>query len=597
MSSNHSSIKRKNYNLICYKLGLIVFSIIILISTIFLFTLNLKQSRQKELSLTKPTPIAASIYPSQVSSDLFINLPFWWNSDFAQYSKIAVNNPTNNTIDQDKYATFSFNHLILVQKGMSSADGSDFQMVYKNGKEIQKIDFNIENPNTTSTLISFNTRNGIKSKLIDDNYFLYFNNRNNTSQTKRQITSSSDQLYARIVETINFPFLITSSRQWLLKGSNLSDEYSKQHIVLKIDKNIRDKLLPTITQSFNLAISTTNKQYPLTKNNDGDFETYINSDSLEVGDYIVQANIKLNTYEFKSQRIKFIVSYPLYITWSIDWEGFDVNNKYLDEMTALSAQFKIPMTQFFNPRIYNISVLSLQRKEYLTNWIKDRINIGDELGMHLHMFQDMVAASGVIPKSQPDWGSRSNGYSTLTTAYSAPEFAKMLNWGIEQFKANGLGVPKGYRAGGWFINSELLTVLNDNGFVYDSSGRESYIFGIKPQKGFWNLGSTTKPYRPNTLNQNSSSNPNLKLWEIPNNGLDSTNNTENVMISKYRDNFSGTPLPSSQILTFCTHPHWMNIDIPRLEKLFSTIDSSAASHDNGPIIYKTIYNAYLDYTK
>ena len=111
------------------------------------------------------------------------------------------------------------------------------------------------------------------------------------------------------------------------------------------------------------------------------------------------------------------------------------------------------------------------------------------------------------------------------------------------------------------------------------------------------MKSTTEPFHPNTTNINSNSKPNLNIWEFPDNGLDSTNHPESILIQKFNDNYKGKPLETKQLLTYCTHPHWLNIDYPRLVKLFDYIDPSLAITDNGPVIYtteNTTYNAYMN---
>lgn len=147
---------------------------------------------------------------------------------------------------------------------------------------------------------------------------------------------------------------------------------------------------------------------------------------------------------------------------------------------------------------------------------------------------------------------------------------------------------KGYRAGGWYINLDNLKVLDKINFEYDSSGREAYSFGKNRIPGFWNLKSTTRPYRISQNDQNSGDPPTLKLLEFPNNGSESTNVPSTEMLKRLKENFKGEPMEDMHVITFLSHPHWFSTDKPRMEELFNEMNKYTAKRDNGPIIYTTL---------
>jgi len=135
----------------------------------------------------------------------------------------------------------------------------------------------------------------------------------------------------------------------------------------------------------------------------------------------------------------------------------------------------------------------------------------------------------------------------------------------------------------------ILRVLDDLGFLIDSSGREAIIYGPNQITNPWNLLSTTKPYQLSRSNQNLNTGPTLSLWEFPNNGMDSTNNKSDVMIQKFQDNFSGQPLNDFQVVTYLSHPHWFDTyDSGTLKELFDHINPYRYDNDGGPVVFNTL---------
>lgn len=148
-------------------------------------------------------------------------------------------------------------------------------------------------------------------------------------------------------------------------------------------------------------------------------------------------NLNPGTYKLRMKFIdyeeiyEFKVSYPLYATWTMDWEGMDVKDEYLEYINTIATNNEMPITHYFNPRIYISSVVSRARRNFLTNWVKDRKSkYGDEISMHLHMHNDFVKAAGVEPRSGPTWGGFHNGYDVPTSVYPPEEFEKFLQQGV-----------------------------------------------------------------------------------------------------------------------------------------------------------------------
>ena len=108
----------------------------------------------------------------------------------------------------------------------------------------------------------------------------------------------------------------------------------------------------------------------------------------------------------------------------------------------------------------------------------------------------------------------------------------------------------------------------------------------------WDLSSTTQPYKPNIYNENSADAPTFNIWEFPNNGGDSWAYSDAQMIQRFNDNYNGKALSSKKMMNYISHPHWFNVDKPKLENLFSYINENTNRDDKGPVIYVTLDQAY-----
>jgi hypothetical protein len=326
----------------------------------------------------------------------------------------------------------------------------------------------------------------------------------------------------------------------------------------------------------------------------GLYYTSIDTTKLSVGSYQLQTSVVADGEEFKSVKNHVFVSYPLFVTWTMDWEGEDVPDDELVNLAEFSSKYDLPVTQLFNPSIYLSSDIPASRAEYLTEWILNRSEVGDEIGMHLHMHHYLVEAAEVEVRTSPKWTNYlNNGHDVPMTAYTEEEITQIIKYAGNLFLENGLPGPLSFRAGGWFANLETLHALEANGFVIDTSGRESYVWGANRIKGYWSLSSTTHPYKPSTTNQNSSTpGPNFVIWEFPNNGADSWFNKADTLIGRFIDNYKQLPLERSQTVTYLSHPHQIHKDIEVLTPTFDHIDQFLITNDQGPVMYVTLLDAY-----
>lgn len=356
---------------------------------------------------------------------------------------------------------------------------------------------------------------------------------------------------------------------------------------------------------------------------------------LSSGTYQIQGRLTFfKTLNFLTTPTTFYISQPLYVTWTIDWEGYDVSDDYLTELADIADQYHIPMTHMFNPYIYIypslpetqrqalvasasaaptnsaslLANLTPERADYLTHWVIQRRDLHqEEIGLHLHMYPELAADAKVQPRLEPTWGGGfTPGYDILTTDYTREEMTQILERAKGWFVSRDLGVPKSYRAGAWFANLDTLQALQDTGFLIDSSGRTSYTFGTNHIQGPWHLSSTTQPYYPSLTDQNQpasvsttqSSNDlaTQRILEIPNNGADTYAFNTDQLISRFTDNFTGEPLTQPQQVTYLSHPHWFYPSRQQtIRQVFDYLHQFNYSEDSGPVVYTTllgVYNAF-----
>lgn len=217
---------------------------------------------------------------------------------------------------------------------------------------------------------------------------------------------------------------VSISRKWYL----IDDSVSKQYREILLDIPNTD-IPDATTKFFTLKYSVENSDVKGTleyNSNQKKWLGKVDLATLKADTYtlLVSADIKDCEYENKKE-MGFNLSYPVYVTWTLDWEGTDVKNANLDSIATISSKYGIPVTHFFNPYIYHI--LSTNRQKYLTDWILSRKSMGDSVGLHLHMYSKYVSKAGVTPKNVR-WGYNGygDGYDVPTSEYSYGEFMKIL---------------------------------------------------------------------------------------------------------------------------------------------------------------------------
>lgn len=489
----------------------------------------------------------------------------WWDEDYAYRRKV---------IDSSSANSIEINHSELVVAGKSNNDGSDLLLVYQPGDDGSIVEMDVVNSDSFQTKLVPKVE---VSKLED--VYLYYGNkslRKVTEETEINTVSTANSTgKSTTTDAEELPLMqLKSLRKWQIQEKNrpvvFNYTISNNLPVQNVDLYVDGKLFKSDYKISDGLLS-------------------VPSNELKVGEVTLFIYSKEN--KLRSNSVKFFLSSPVYVTWTIDWEGVDPTQKYMDMMGKIADEYKFPMTHFFNPRILiNVKIEEYRKKEII-KWVKNRLDKNNEdFALHMHMQHDLVEEAGVKAKLEaPTWDQGFSGYDVPSTVYDYNDFSKIVKWGKQKLIDAGFPEPIGYRTGGWFADMDNLKAIQDAGFVYDSSSRVSFSIGKNGLSQAWELSPTSQPYYPNKDDQSSSKSPNMTLLEIPNNGTDSYWSTADQLLDNFYLNYApGTIVESPVIVTYLTHPEWFDIDDPKLRILFETLEDFSYDMDGGPVRFVTI---------
>jgi hypothetical protein len=583
-----------------------VWSLVILFVSIVAIVFEMRLLLKKEHKNSEPeTENGATLGVTEEKKKSLAETYQWFDENFSYAQQITVSNTGSTSLIPNTAVSFKFDHTLLITENKTRADGNDLQLVYLEGATYKALSYSLADSSTDHAQIDFLLVKNILPGMNDNLYFLYYGNSLAQTPVSSKLESKGVSKKTEISYTVSrseeyHPLVFgKGSRSWVLKGTKGFSEYAQLIYTLNIDKNLDStNTIPeyTIYDASQLTNLKEISQGKILKSGE-DYKIDLPVQSLSPGVYVVQALVKSLGKTYVSQKTPFYVSYPLYVTMTLDWEGSDAKKEALDSVVALQNKHSFPITHFFNPRIYVAKDMSEQRVEELTQWIIERQTAGDEIGMHLHMYYDLVEAAKVEVRKEPKWTNYlDNGHDVPASAYTYDEMKQILAWARDEYLTHGLGSPVSFRAGGWFANIEVLKALNDSGFLIDSSGRDYYVWGNNKLKGYWNLNSLTRPYHPSFSNQNTSKKPTLELMEFSDNGADSYFYKTKDLIKRFDDNYKRVPLGEAQTIVYLSHPHDFTKDFKVLDPVFDCIDQYTVRSDKGPVLYVTLNKANEDFS-
>jgi len=491
----------------------------------------------------------------------------WWNNDYTYRRKIVASDGNDQVI--------KLNHSQLVIDNKSTANGSDLKVVTYDEGNFDEVPVDITNPDQIETYISFTYKN----KRPD--LYLYYGDKSDLPEPNKR-----DLKYANVNQT----------------ASIMDEEVPMLSIVVQKKWNLKEKDSKLLLQVNDSAIVENSSYYYLIDDSKTPFNLNIQSNlatidfsKIEDGAHQLFIIRKNGSEIIRSNSTEFIISEPIYVGWTIDWEGVDPGKQNLENVAKIADEYKIPLTHFFSPRTLSTVKISDSRKKEITNWLKNRINNnGDELDMLLYFQFDMVQEAGVDAKfKEKTWDNGLSGYDMPGTVYNYDEYSKILNWGKQKIIDAGLPSPQGFRAGGWFVNEDNLKAIKNAGFLYDSSSIKPVELGENKIMQDWNITSLSQPYNISLINKNDRSEDKNSLVEIPINGGDSYINSKEEIMDNFTSNYSSNSYSNTpKMIVYSSSPEWIETGKESLENLFATVSNYRYDIDRGPIKFVTLNDWY-----
>ena len=286
----------------------------------------------------------------------------------------------------------------------------------------------------------------------------------------------------------------------------------------------------------------------------------------------------------------FMVSAPEYAVWTLDFEGDAAGDAEMANTAAIADALGVPMTLMWNPRVWTTTQVSASRADAMLAWTKLRASKGDEIALHLHMWNDFVRAAGLVPRTTPSWAGRGDGYDVPITAYNEGETRTLVEYSLRLLAEHGLPKPTSFRGGGLFANAANLRAVAALGFTADCSATSAGPFGQLQLP--WTLASDAQPYFPARDDANTAGD--LILLEAPtiagNTYGHSVSSIAAVAQADLRKIAApGQPAAQRRALTIVSHPGTIDtIERAAIEALFHAFDPYRYDRDSGPLRFVTL---------
>ena len=287
----------------------------------------------------------------------------------------------------------------------------------------------------------------------------------------------------------------------------------------------------------------------------------------------------------------FMLSAPVYVVWTLDFEGDAATNETLDNTYAINRKYFVPLTMLWNPRVWTTAQVSRERADVMRQWTMDIKSAGQgEIGLHLHMWTDFVRAAGVAPRTTPSWAGRGDGYDVPLTAFDEAETKQLLDYALKLMADNGMPKPTSFRGGGLFASAANLRAVAAAGFTADTSATPSGDFGLLSLP--WTLPRDAQPYRPSRTDANVAGD--LPLLEVPNIAGNTYGLTPFSIQRVINDDLAmlppvGAPAMQRRALTLVSHPATIDAtERAAIEKLFEAFEPYRWDRDMGPLRYVTL---------
>lgn len=494
---------------------------------------------------------------------------------------------------------------------------------------VKKLSKNIISINNNNLVLSFNLEPTYKSLVVafsDEVISPSLTTTLNTIGKRAKVTGTR---VARIdkdyVNWMYKPFSM-SGKRWYVQGTKEISEQTDFSAYLPVSCDDLDLYLAKLTGEVKITLKETSIPYSTDCSAVVPYEPYLKEYGQAQSRISIPLTVNMKKQKSGKQTLTYLVSMPningvepfvfefnkyvavsqpMYVAWTLDWEGIQ-GYSHLSEITKIREQNPaLKVTHMFNPRIWNSSASKTTIDAQIAFVKNSKTKYNDEVALHLHMFTDMLTKAGIEQLPVKGWGNRKDGYDIPLSKFSYEDSKKLFVWAIEEFKKKGLPKPVTFRAGGWMISMDSLRAAKDAGIRVESSSRTAFTtayFNNEGQvyNGPWKSLVTTQPYwiSPSDQNKGVSKASSMGLYEIPNNGGDSwASRTPDVLFSRFKSNYTSEQLSSKRIITYLSHPDFFDTEAPRISVVLNTISTILAGNDDGPVVYTTLYDYYLNYAK
>lgn len=294
---------------------------------------------------------------------------------------------------------------------------------------------------------------------------------------------------------------------------------------------------------------------------------------------------------YRAGTATFLLTQPEYVVWTLDFEGDASGDAELANTAAIADGLKIPMTLFWNPRVWTTTQVSAERQAAMLAWTKDRQAKGDEVALHLHMWTDYVRAAGIAPRMAPSWAGRGDGYDVPITAYSEAEQRALIAFAVRAMTDHGLPRPTSFRAGGDMADAATLRAAVAAGFDLDCTAVATDYPPIGRIPYPWHLPVGAQPYQPSRDDANAPGD--LPLLEAPTIGGNTYAYTVASIQPQIRANLAllapaGAVARERRAITAVSHPGTIvPAERAAIEALLGAFGPLRYDRDSGPVRFVT----------
>ena len=295
----------------------------------------------------------------------------------------------------------------------------------------------------------------------------------------------------------------------------------------------------------------------------------------------------------------FLLSAPEYVVWTLDFEGDAAGDAEMANTAAIADALGVPMTLMWNPRVWTTSQVGAARADAMLAWTKGRLAKGDEIALHLHMWIDFVRAAGLVARTSPNWGGRSDGYDVPLTAYDEAQTRALVELSLRLMAEHGLPRPTSFRGGGLFANAANLRAVAALGFTADCSATPAGPFGSLQLP--WTLAPDAQPYYPARDDANRAGD--LPLLEAPNIAGNTYGHSASSIAAVAQADLRMIAAPGQaasqrRALTLVSHPGTIDAtERAAIEALFRAFEPYRYDRDAGPLRFVTLAQLAKAYSR